>query len=59
MSPFSFAAPKQPKNDTIVIISPITIAETPIDPDRFRISDDELDVITLPPLIRTIPAIYH
>lgn len=39
------------------MIIPITIDEMPIDPARFKISEDEADVITLPPEIRIRPAI--
>jgi hypothetical protein len=35
------------------------MAEIPIDPARLRISDEEEDVITLPPDIRINPAIYY
>jgi hypothetical protein len=34
------------------------MAEIPIDPERFRISAEEDDVIILPPEIRISPAIY-
>lgn len=56
--PLSFAAPKQPKNETIVTIIPMTMAAAPIEvPMPNWLLFDE--VSTLPPPIRINPASYR
>jgi hypothetical protein len=55
--PFSLAAPKHPKKDTIVTKHPIVIAPAAIVPERLIISSFPPFATTYePPAIRRIPA---
>jgi hypothetical protein len=55
-SPFSFAAPKHPRNETIAIKMPMQMAAMPMDPDNPIKSCAEFEVMYPPPAMRMIPA---